>query len=146
MTLLGCTSPSHLLFTCGANVGAKLQVAAALIPLSQALYANGDLGPARQSCTRALQILQMAYKERPSVEVGKQSEKLMEVMHMSMLRGTTTSLLCQAARDKQNVLCKTVTPGLQSTRREGYLKWCSARTFSSESYSENQRHPPHTRA
>ncbi|CAB1104128.1 unnamed protein product [Ectocarpus sp. CCAP 1310/34] len=47
------------------------QVAAALIPLSQALYANGDLGPARQSCTRALQILQRAYKERPSVEMAE---------------------------------------------------------------------------
>jgi len=47
-----------------------LQVAAALIPLSQALYANGDLEPARETCTRALKILQMAYGQSPSVEVS----------------------------------------------------------------------------
>lgn len=47
-----------------------LKVAAALIPLSQALYANGDLEPARETCTRALKILQMAYGQSPSVEVS----------------------------------------------------------------------------
>lgn len=46
------------------------QVATALIPLSQALYANGDLGPARETCTRALKILQMAYGQSPTVEVS----------------------------------------------------------------------------
>lgn len=49
------------------------QVAAALIPLSQALYANGDLDPARESCTRALKILQMAYGQNPTVEVSKEA-------------------------------------------------------------------------
>lgn len=47
-----------------------VQVATALIPLSQALYANGDLEPARETCTRALKILQMAYGQSPSVEVS----------------------------------------------------------------------------
>ncbi|CAM9264130.1 unnamed protein product [Scytosiphon promiscuus] len=47
------------------------QVAATLIPLAQALYANGDLGPAREACTRALKILQMAYKQTPSVEMAE---------------------------------------------------------------------------
>ena len=49
-----------------------LQVASALIPLSQALYANGDLGPARESCTRALKILQVAFGPSPRVEVSKE--------------------------------------------------------------------------
>eukprot|EP00903_Cladosiphon_okamuranus_P015273 g14114.t1 len=47
------------------------QVATALIPLSQALYANGDLEPARETCTRALKILQMAYGQSPSVEMAE---------------------------------------------------------------------------
>lgn len=46
------------------------QVASALIPLSQALYANGDLDPARETCTRALKILQMAFGQSPTVEVS----------------------------------------------------------------------------
>lgn len=49
----------------------SFQVASALIPLSQALYANGDLGPARESCTRALKILQVAFGPSPRVEVSK---------------------------------------------------------------------------
>lgn len=48
------------------------QVASALIPLSQALYANGDMGPARETCTRALKILQASYGAKPTVEVGKE--------------------------------------------------------------------------
>lgn len=47
------------------------QVATALVPLSQALYANGDLDPARETCTRALKILQMAYGQSPSVEMAE---------------------------------------------------------------------------
>lgn len=49
----------------------RVQVAAALIPLAQALFANGDIGPARETCTRALKILQVAYGSTPSVEVPK---------------------------------------------------------------------------
>lgn len=46
-----------------------LQVAAALIPLAQALYANGDIGPARETCSRALKILQSVFGNNPTVEV-----------------------------------------------------------------------------
>lgn len=45
------------------------QVAGALIPLAQAMYANRDIGPARQACTRAMKILQRVFGDRPSIEV-----------------------------------------------------------------------------
>ncbi len=63
-----------------------LQVAAALIPLSQALYANGDLEPARETCTRALKILQMAYGQSPSVEVRTHSS----ARYPNLLRNTVS--------------------------------------------------------
>lgn len=62
----------------GMDHGSCSQVATALIPLSQALYANGDLEPARETCTRALKILQMAYGESPCVEVSTQAEGSVE--------------------------------------------------------------------
>lgn len=44
-------------------------MAGALIPLAQAMFANGDLGPARDACTRALKILQVSFGQTPRIEV-----------------------------------------------------------------------------
>lgn len=51
-----------------------VQIAGVLIPLSQALYANGDMDPARQACTRALKILQRAFGNNPTIEVSMGSD------------------------------------------------------------------------
>lgn len=50
-------------------------MAATLIPLAQVLFANGDISPARETCTRALKILQVAYGSTPSVEVSREYQE-----------------------------------------------------------------------
>ncbi|CAM9210238.1 unnamed protein product [Laminaria digitata] len=73
------------------------QVASALIPLSQALYANGDLGPARESCTRALKILQVAFGPSPRVETA-------ECLHtMAMIQQAESPQVGDTALGSQNM-------------------------------------------